>query len=221
MMSFVPGYIYFIGISFLASLTIFRKNIPQEYYYLKLFSIFLGLTLLAETYGVYQSYNNQPNLAFYNFFSVFEFCVYLWIIALIINKPIVKKIIWASIVLYAIAAVINIYYIQKMKAFHSVTYAIGCLLIVISCIYYFFELFRLPKSVKLLNNPAFWICSGLLFFYCCGFPLFGMFNYLSGISKLIIKNFRLIITILNCFLYSLFTIAYLCIKTRKYILSPS
>ena len=123
---------------------------------------------------------------------------------------------------YLIVAVINISFIQKMKSFHSVTYALVCLLIVAFCIYYFYELFKRPKSVKLKNNPAFWICSGLLFFYCCGFPLFGLANYLSNISPLIIKNFYSIVIILNIFLYSLFTIAFLCrIKTRKYTLSPS
>ena len=133
-----------------------------------------------------------------------------------------KKIIRITLLLYMVIAVNNIIFIQKMKSFHTVTYALGCLLIVIFCIYYFFELFKLSQSVKLKNNPAFWICSGLLFFYCCGFPLFGMFNFLAGISKLIINNFHSIIIILNCFLYTLFTIAFLCrIKTRKYISSPS
>ncbi len=121
--------------------------------------------------------------------------------------------------LYILIAVTNILFIQKIKAFHTVTYAFGCLLIVAACIYYFFELFKIPKSVELKKNPAFWICSGLLFFYCCGFPLFGMFNFLSDISKLIIKNFYNIITILNIFLYTLFTIAFLCrLKIRKYTL---
>ena len=132
-----------------------------------------------------------------------------------------KKIIRITILFYAITATTNIVFIQKMKTFHTVTYSLGCLLIVVFCIYYFLELFRLPKSVKLKNNPAFWICTGLLFFYCCGFPLYGLMNYWIGISKLILQNFSNIVTILNIFLYTLFAIAFLCIKTRKYTLSPS
>ena len=132
------------------------------------------------------------------------------------------KIIRFTLALYSLVAVVNIIFIQKMMAFHSVTYALGCLLVVVFCIYYFLELFKNPKSVKLNNKPAFWICSGLLFFYCCGFPLYGLSNFLGDISKLIIKNFFSIIIILNIFLYSLFTIAFLCrLKTRKYTSSPS
>ena len=220
-MSFLPIYVYFIAISFLASLSIyFISKAPP--YYLKQFPPFLLATVIVELLGTYLASIGKGNLWLYNFFTVIEFCFYLWIISLIISNSRIKKIIRITLIFYALASSVNIIFIQKMKAFHTGSYAIGCLLIVGVCVYYFFELFKLPKSVKLKNNPAFWICSGLLFFYCCGFPLYGMFNFLSGISKLIIKNFYSIIIILNIFLYSLFTIAFLCrLKTRKYTSLPS
>jgi hypothetical protein len=218
-MSFLPVYIYFMVISFFASLSVYF-TLKNDYFYLKLFPPFLLATVLVESVGNYLGSTGKSNTSIYNFFTVFEFCFYLWVISLIVNSKQVLKIARVTAILYLLVAVINIIFIQKMKFFHSVTYAFGCLLIVAFCIYYFFELFKLPKSVKLKNNPAFWICSGLLFFYCCGFPLFGLTNFLSGISKLIINNFHSIIIILNIFLYSLFTIAFLCrIKIRKYILS--
>ena len=220
-MSFLPAYMYFIVISFLASLSVYFTS-GNDYFYLKLFPPFLLATIIVESLASYLASIEKSNIGIYNFFTVFEFCFYLGVISLIISNNRVKKITRVTAVGYMLIAVINIMFIQKMKAFHSVTYAFGCLLIVVFCVYYFFELFKLPKSVKLKNNPAFWICSGLLFFYCCGFPLFGMANFLSSISKLIIRNFLSIIIILNIFLYSLFTIAFLCrIKTRKYTLLRS
>lgn len=220
-MSFLPIYVYFIFVSFLASLTVYFTS-RNNYLYLKLFPPFLLATIIVESFGNYLGSIEKSNTDIYNFFTVFEFCFYLWVISLITSNKQVKKIARLTVIFYVLVAVVNIIFIQKMKAFHTVTYAFGCLLIVTFSIYYFFELFKLPKSVKLKNNPAFWICSGLLFFYCCGFPLFGLANFLSGISPLIIKNFHSIIIILNIFLYSLFTIAFLCrIKTRKYTLLPS
>ena len=215
-MSFLPLYIYFIAVSFLASLSVYFKPQKNEFY-LKLFPPFLLATLVAESLGSYLSSVRRNNLALYNFFTVFEFCFYLWIISLIISSGRMRKVTRTTLLFYASVAIVNIIFIQKMKAFHTVTYALGCLLIVGFCIYYFFELFKLPKAIKLKSNPAFWICSALLFFYCCGFPLYGLTNFLRTISKLIIKNFYSIIIILNIFLYSLFTIAFLCrLKTRKY-----
>jgi len=211
-----PLFIYFIAISFLASLTVYFINKPASLY-LRIFPPFLFGSIVIEILGYYLASIGKPNVFLYNFFSVFEFCFYFYVISLMITNLRMKTIIRVVIVLYAISAVINILFIQGMKMIHTITYSIGCLLVVIFCIYYFLELFRLPRSVKLQSNPGFWICSGLLFYYCCGFPLYGLFNYLMQISDLFVRNFYTIITILNIFLYSLFTIGFLCrIETRKY-----
>ena len=216
-MSFLPSYTYFIAISLLVSLLVYKK--PTRFY-LKLFPPFLLLTLIAEIYASWLYTVGKNNTAIYNFFSTFEFCFYLFIISIIIKEITVKRIIRVTVLLYAIAAVINIVFILKMKEFHVTTYTVGCLLIVVFCIYYFGELFRFPEQGKLLHNPAFWICSALLFFYCCGFPLYGLINQWNGISRLVLEHFVDIVTILNIFLYSLFTIAFLCTRTRKYTSSP-
>jgi hypothetical protein len=211
-MSFLPVYFYFIVLSFIVSLIVYRGN---GYPYIKLFPLFLLTTLTAEFIGSYLYSLGKNNLYIYNFFSVLEFSFYLYVISLIISNARVKKYIRIAIILNAIASIINILFIQGMKTTHTVTYSIGCLLIVMACIYYFYELFRLPKSVKLSRNPAFWICSGLLFFYICGFPLFAFVNF-WGRFKWMVNSFSDIFDILNFFLYSLFTIAFLCSRTPKY-----
>jgi hypothetical protein len=215
----LPPYIYVIALSFLVSLSVYYKTKTTGYQYLKLFPPFLLVTLIIEYIGAYRATTGDNNVLLYNLFSTFEFCFYLFILSLIIINASVRRIICIMMILYAIAALVNIFFIQKL--FHTVTYSIGCLLVVSVCIYYFFELFRLPKYVKLKNNPAFWICSGLLFFYCCGFPLFGLVNYWAANSPILVRNFTEIVGILNIFLYSLFMIAFLCVRTRKYTLSPS
>lgn len=218
-MKFVPTYAYVIFFSLLISL-LYCLRPPKNYTYLKLFPPFLFLTLIAEIYGPYLSAQNISNVPLYNFFTVFEFCFYMILISLIVNSNKVRKIIRASSVFYLIISFSNILFFQGMKGFHTITYSLGCLIIVSYCVYYFFELFRLPKSIKLSKNPAFWICSGLLFFYCCGFPLYAFMNFWSN-YKWVIKSFDSIVTILNIFLYSLFTIAFLCSRTLKYTLSSS
>ena len=211
-----PVFIYFMAFSFLVSLTVYFVDRPAPRYLL-FFPPFLLASTAIELWGYHLATTGRSNVFLYNFFSLSEFCFYFFIISLIITSGRVKRLIRLSTVLYAVAAVINILFIQGMKMIHTVTYSVGCLLVVVFCIYYFLELFRLPKSIKLHTNPAFWICSGLLFYYCCGFPLYGLFNYLMKISTLFVRNFYLIITILNIFLYSLFTIGFLCrLRSRKY-----
>ncbi len=126
-----------------------------------------------------------------------------------------KKTFLTLLIAYPIVALINIFLIQR-NGFHTMTYALGCLLIIGSCIYYFWELFQRTLSINLSRQPAFWICSGLLFYYTCNFPLYGAVNLLKVLPKVILSNLLAILVLLNILLYLSFTIAFLCrLKTRK------
>lgn len=217
-MDFLLVYHYFIALSLLVSILTYKRTSPL---YIRLLTPFLLLTLAIECYNSYLSSVNEPNTVIYNFFSAFEFCFYLFLISLIIRSKRVKKQIWISIGSYALAATVNIIFIQGVHTFHSTTYAAGCLLVVAFSIFYFYELFRTPGQGGLLYNPAFWICSALLFFYCCSFPLFGLVNLWSKVLTLSYHSFEIITTILNSILYFLFTIAFLCNRTRNYTLLSS
>ena len=208
------AYVFCIFIGFLASLSIYFQGKGDSY--LKPFSLFLLITLLVECASMFGMVKGKAIFAMYNFFSVVEFSFYLFILREIIKNGRMKKIIGIVIWLYDLLALVNIIFIQKLYGFPSLTYAIGCLLIVGVCIYYFFELFQFPQSVALVRQPAFWICSGLMFFYCCSFPIFGPINILKALPVVFSKNFAVVINVLNVLLYSSFTIAFLCrLRTRN------
>lgn len=40
------------------------------------------------------------------------------------------------------------------------------------CFMYFFQIFKLPPELHLINSPAFWITIGCLFYFSCTIPLF-------------------------------------------------
>ncbi|RYY52634.1 MAG: hypothetical protein EOO09_20815 [Chitinophagaceae bacterium] len=206
-------------ISLLASLRVFGRA-GDPYRHLRTFPFFLLLSLVIESIGVYTSITNRNNLALYVPFSVFGICYFTWIISRMIGKPSVRKLVRGAIAVYALISAMNIYYFQK-GLFPTVTYSLGCLMVVMVSIYFFLEIFRSAASVKLVSNPDFWITSALLFWHSCGLPLFGLINYWKGISPVVLVNFASILTILNIFLYLLFTIAFLCMKPRKYISSQS
>ena len=195
-------------ISLLISLFLFTKSNKKKY--LKLFPYYLLLTLIIELLGEVLNKRKVHNLWLYNFFTTLEFVFYVWVIREIIRDIKVKKIFSIILIAYPSCALVNIVFIQRINHFHSYTYALGCLLIVASCIYYFYELFLMPHSVKLLQQPAFWICSGLLFFYTFTFPIYGLTNFVLSLPKVIIRNLENVIMILNVFLYSMFSIAFLC-----------
>jgi hypothetical protein len=202
------------AIAFLASLTIFF--FPAVPPYLRYFAIFLLVSTILNGIENYLALAVINNTFFSNLTTVIEFTFYFYLLREIVQRPRAKKLFLYILVAYPILALMNIFLIQR-NGFHTMTYALGCLLIIASCIYYFWELFQRPSSVNLGRQPAFWICSGLLFYYTCTFPIYGAVNLLTLLPRLILQNLLYILVLLNILLYLSFTIAFLCrlSKTRK------
>lgn len=201
-------------ISFLASLTVFFQR--GVHTYLRLFSIFLFITVIIEstTPSVVEYYKIRMTPIF-NYFTAFEFEIYILIIRYIIQSPAIKRVMLYVLWMYPILFLVNVFFIQT-DGFHTITYSLGCLLLVAGSIYYFLELFKSTTTVNLVRESAFWICTGLLFYYTCTFTLVGLWNQLHGLPDVIINNVTTIMSILNCLLYSLFAFSYLCrLRFRK------
>lgn len=209
----IPIWIIFEVVCFLASLTLFfQKSLSI---YLKCFPFFLLLTIIVEIIGIVMFRQGKSNILLYNLFAVLTIDFYLFIIRSLIRSLVFRRVIFVTLIIYPILSVVNIAFFQ-IGAFHSITYSLGCLFIVAACIMYFFELFQLKYAINLLKEPAFWICSALLFFFTCTLPFFGMTNFLFRVSPVIIQNLGAIMNIINFLLYSLFTIAFLCrLKLKK------
>lgn len=200
-----PFEYYFIALSMIVGFATLVKN--RNAFYLRLFPFFLLLALATELYSFNLGQKNIPNIAYYNLFSVVAFLFYMYVLHYVVFSRIAKRIILGVMVGYALISLTNILFIQKIHTFHTITYSLGCFILIVISIYYFYELFQVPRSINLKREPAFWIVSGLLFFYSCTLPILGIMNYMPDA---IAFNLEPIIMVLNILLYSLFTIAFLC-----------
>lgn len=158
-----------------------------------------------------------PNTLLSNLSTLIEIAFYLYVLREIVYAPRAKKVFQYFVIAYPLVALLDVFIFQP-GGFHTITYALGCLLIIICCAYYFLELFQRPSSVNLSRQPAFWICSGLLFYYTCTFPLYGAINLLKLFPRVILSNLLYILVLLNILLYLSFSIAFLCrLKTRRFM----
>jgi hypothetical protein len=203
-----PIYIYFSIFSILAGTTLyFQHAVPL---YLKLIPVFLLISIGVEYVGFWMFRTYGSSVQLFNFYIVFNICFFVYVLREIITNRIFKKVALFAMVAYALMALTNIVYIQGIYVWNSMSFSLGCLLIVACCIYFFLELFKKPKSTKLTREPAFWIVSGLLFFYCCSFPFLGLNNLLNNAPEVLKRNLTTILALLNTLLYLLFAIAFLC-----------
>ena len=202
----------------LASITVYFQSGSELY--LKLFPVYLLITNAVSAVGVYMGGHSKNNTLLYNIFSIVEFVFYLFFLHEMIRNKTVKKIIVYILCIYLALAALDMFIIQKANVFHSLSYSLGSLFLVGICVFYFYELFQLPQTNSPLREPAFWICTSILFSTCCTFPLFAFAIFLHTPPKFIINNILTILLIINIFSYSLYTIAFLCrIKISKSMLS--
>jgi hypothetical protein len=79
-------------------------------------------------------------------------------------------------------------------------FALESLFLVLPCLFYFYELFKLRAPINLRSDPPFWIATGILFYNSCSIPLF----LLIPILKDKFPELRPTIYSLNYILYSMF-----------------
>jgi hypothetical protein len=202
--------IYFISIivAFITSLTAYSKY--NKTTYLKYFAPFLFLTLAVEVAAKIIAEKSGNNQFLFNFFSVFGFLFYFFILYKGIINKVVKKIILAIIVLYPLFALYMIFFIHGVSVFHTYSFGIGALLIVLICIYYFkWQFFETPIEVDIKRDPLVFICLGLTLFHSITFTYFSGIHLIKDLPPAFIQNMTLVCMICNYALYSFFAIAFL------------
>ena len=220
-MTHLSNYLFYIvpiaGIfPFLASLTIFFQPPGRKERYLRYFSFFLFVNCLMDTATNMIAVTGADNVFLNNLVQMFTIAFQIYLLREIVQGAKAKKTFLYFLLTYLLLSLINFFLVQKTGVFNTLTYSLGSLLIVSGCIYYFWELFQFRSFVNLVRQPAFWICSGLLFYYVCNFPLTSLLNFIHALPKVILQNLFIIFILLNIFLYLSFTIAFLCrLKTRK------
>jgi hypothetical protein len=208
-------YLVLIVVSFLASLSVYAKK--ENPLYLKIFPVLLLATFLVEIIAKKIGDAKGNNLLLYSLFSAAEFGFYLFFFSSVYRENKAKKTAFNSMMIYLILALINIFFVQRMKVFHTYTFMLGCVLILGFGAYYFFDLIRATQTGKLSRNPAFWITAALMVYYCCDLPVFGILNYITFLSPGTYRGLLVVYNFMNIILYSLFTVAFLCqINSRKY-----
>jgi len=211
----MPVYLLVIIISFFASLIgmSVKKNRVRP---LIFFPFFLLMTVTVEYLGDRWSSKEINTNLLYNFFTVFEFIFYLFFFWYLFQNKSIKRVIIIIIPLFCVTAIINIFFFQGKTGFHAYTYMLGCLVIDIFSILYFYLLFRYPDTGTLTENPYFWIVTGIMFFETCTFTLYGLNNIIAQTMLHYGWFLQSVSDILNILLYTSLTIGFLCrLKIQK------
>jgi hypothetical protein len=112
---------------------------------------------------------------------------------------------------YTAFGLVNMLSIQGLYQFNTYTLLLYSLIVVFLTTSYFISLLRDNKLIVLSADPLTWMSIGAFIFFLCSIPYCIFFNYtLTNIT--LAWSLNIILIILNCFMYSSYTIAFLCRK---------
>lgn len=115
----------------------------------------------------------------------------------------VKKKVYALAIAYPFAVAINLTFFQSFLRFHTITYVLGCFIVIYLCITYFRELLQSDVLYRLTRLPAFWITCANLLYYTASMI------YMGSINFIVAKDMDRYGTLIQIFVYSFTSIQYL------------
>lgn len=207
-LSRIPMHVFIIIICFtIALLAKLQKNPPR---YLNTFIIYILVTIAIEMMAWWYNIHNRHNLIFYNFYGIINFTYLIFLLRSFMANKRMINVMGVIMIIYPVLALINLVFIQKLDTFNTYTFLSGCIIVVTASICYFYERIKYPGPHSLLHEPAFWVSTGLLFFYTCSPPLTGVLNAISLMPFYNYKTLYIINLMVNIILYLLFSISFIC-----------
>ena len=204
------AYLSLLTISFLVSLTVRRKA-----KYVPLFITLLGSAIVTEIMVqiVYrQDRSSEAYNVVYHLYVLVEYALTMLIFRHFIRSEQLRRILQWSIPLYWI---ISLYF-----SFQSTFYAhpaanlnLTGIVVIILSIYTLFKI-RPEENHSIFKHALFWFCIGWVFYHAGTFIFNFLYDYLRNIGKNEIAEQlqQYIIRSFNYFLYSAFTIGFLCLR---------
>jgi hypothetical protein len=200
-----------IMLSFLFSLRLVNKKVSPTY--MKLFKWYsiIGAAVMIPTVLDLHFFKKGYTYYIINFSLLFH---YLFL-AYFIFKLVIKEKIGIFLTLIFFSILIFILYLlfsSKLSDQNFQAFTIANLGVVIFCIFYYFKLFQDRPVLDLLNEPSYWIITGIFFCMCISIPISGIIGYMKTTIPLDINwVFLYHITTLSYFIMHMFFIkAYLC-----------
>lgn len=207
----IPAFYIFLCAAFLGSLFVYNKLEP---WFFKMCVPYLLMNLIAETYGLIIKSRGLKNYWIYNISTTLEFGFYFFIFFKILKEVALKKYIKITSLIFFPLCFINILFVQGINHFHSNTFLIGSIILISLCFFYFREQLRSEEIINPLKQKMFWISIGVMFFYLGGFFELGLFEFIHFKNPLIEKKFSTLLNVLNCFLYSMYLIAFSTVNAK-------
>jgi len=138
-------------------------------------------------------------------YLIFESTCCLLFLRSSITSPLIKKVLLACSIAFGIYSIV--YWVLYYSTWQALPFIqnIEGFLIIVTCLYYFYELFTVTPHKNLATGARIWVISGMLALFTAITPLFLFLNYLTKNDRQLADRFYLI----NNIGYTLFFLTFL------------
>ncbi len=181
---------------------------------LRWFIPFLLIMVSVDLTGLYiRTELKEVNTWLFNFSIPIEYFFYGFMIGSLCLTKNYKKIIFGCSCFFGMYVIINLIFIQGFTNLNTNTLKTGSILMIVFSCLGLIDLFRNDEHRTLLENPLFWICTGILFFNAGEFVYFFFFDtFLQNHWDRTAQVFASINNKLIYVLYTCISIAIICSK---------
>lgn len=198
----------------IASIVGLRLSKIQPSPYLKSIPYFLLFTLAIELLGRYFRLRSINNIPLFNYYSISQVTYFSYCFFLILGQKYIRIL----MLLLPVICLVNIHFIQGIKTFHTYSFAICVLAIVIFAINYYVKTYKEAEVDNLLTEPNFWFTTGVLLYFTTTLSIVGIMNYIAVLPPEIIQLVRKTLLNVSALFYLILLIALICrISFRKSI----
>lgn len=167
---------------------------------------FFATSLLVEFMGYYYGRQGINNVLLFNLYSVFQFIYIMHCFEKILDF----KLLGSLKFFLPLICLLNIFLIQGPNTFHTYSFMIGSLTVIVLAITYLWKLFNTGKVESLLKNARFWFAIAVLLYFTTSVSVIGIFNYIATLPKSLITLSRIILLTVNTLFYLLLLISMIC-----------
>lgn len=182
---------------------------------LRLFSLYLLITLIKESICVYLAIYGQQNLHIYNILSILEYLIYFYLFYSVFQEKRIKNVILSFTAITSLVYLIDIFFINGLYNFNNLTTTVGGFSVAVTALLYFYQLIKGTEYSNLTRVPMFWISTGVLFYSVGTIILFNYFSKYIHLPPSLRTSIWTINSVLNILQNVLFTIGILCKQKNR------
>lgn len=201
-------YILYIAefIALISAVYSFKRSAPIQQRALPIYFLFI---VFAEYVG--RHFDNARLLDYtrnwYGFFVIpIEFLFFYWFLWKHFARQKERRWIALGAVLFMLSLAAEwLFFYDTNATFISLSYTMGNLILLVFILMYFNGLVHSKRILNFTRELEFWICSGLLLFYLCTFPFFGLYNYFLEKFPEEFRIYYVVMLLLNILMYGIFS----------------